>query len=176
MPSRCERSISTSLHRPVPCGSVRICVGEMVVIDLRCQFGWRSSPGFWSLFSSALEHSHTHITFQTASVLPAGVEAVVHIKIVSPNIPAVPLPRDGATIVMDGGFAGAAFLFDTTLTMAFWLKRGFSGTAAGVVVPYNLSLRINSACWAFAARRILRCCLERKSPISLQTSKCSAGS
>lgn len=35
-------------------------MGDQVVVDLRCQFGWRSSPGFWSLFSSALEHSHTH--------------------------------------------------------------------------------------------------------------------
>ena len=37
------------------------------VVDLRCQFGWRSSPGFWSLFSSALEHSHTRTSFSDVS-------------------------------------------------------------------------------------------------------------
>ena len=71
--------------------------------------GWRSSPGFWSLFSSALERSYTHTTFQTASVLPVGAESVDHVNIVSPTAPAARLPRDCATIVMDGGFAGSAF-------------------------------------------------------------------
>ena len=84
-------------------------MGDLVVVDLRTQFGWRSSPGFWSLFSSALEHSHTHTTFQTASVLPMGVEAVKHVKIVESTTPAVPLPRDCDTIVMEGGFAGSEF-------------------------------------------------------------------
>ena len=84
-------------------------MGDSVVVDLRSQFGWRSSPGFWSLFSSALEHSHTHTTFQTASVLPMGAEAVQHVKVVPPTVSAARLPRDCATIVMDGGFAGSVF-------------------------------------------------------------------
>ena len=84
-------------------------MGDVVVVDLRAQFGWRSSPGFWSLFSSALEHSHTHTTFQTASVSPVGAESVKHVKLVPPSVPATPLPRDCATLVMDGGFAGSAF-------------------------------------------------------------------
>ena len=84
-------------------------MGDVVVVDLRCQFGWRSSPGFWSLFSSALEHSHTHTTFQTASVLPVGAESVDHVHIVSPTAPAARLPRDCATIVKDSGLAGSAF-------------------------------------------------------------------
>ena len=82
-------------------------MGDVVVVDLRCQFGWRSSPGFLSLFSSALEHSHTHTTFQTASVLPVGAESVDHVHIVSPTAPAARLPRDCATIVMDECYRGS---------------------------------------------------------------------
>lgn len=86
-------------------------LGDHAIVDLRCQFGWRSSPGFWSLFSSALEHSHTHTTFQEASVSPAGAAAVQHVQVVSPpdEITAVPLPVDCQTIVGDGAFAGCPF-------------------------------------------------------------------
>ena len=56
-----------------------------------------------------LSNTHTHTTFQTASVLPVGAESVDHVHIVSPTAPAARLPRDCATIVMDGGFAGPAF-------------------------------------------------------------------
>ena len=42
--------------------------GDRVVVDLRLQLRWRSSPGFWALISSALEHAHTHSTFQGADV------------------------------------------------------------------------------------------------------------
>ena len=38
-------------------------MGEYVVVDLRLQFGWRNSPGFWGLMSPALKHLHTHSTF-----------------------------------------------------------------------------------------------------------------
>ena len=39
-----------------------------VVVDLRLQFWWRNSPGFWGLMACALEHAHTHSTFQGADV------------------------------------------------------------------------------------------------------------
>ena len=32
--------------------------GNHGVVDLRLQFGRRNSPGFWGLFSAALEHLH----------------------------------------------------------------------------------------------------------------------
>ena len=38
--------------------------GDRVVVDLRLQFGWRNSPGFWGLMACALEHANTHSTFQ----------------------------------------------------------------------------------------------------------------
>ncbi|CAN0043129.1 unnamed protein product, partial [Choristocarpus tenellus] len=36
------------------------CVGDLLVIDFRLQFGWRNSPGWWDLLASALEFSHCH--------------------------------------------------------------------------------------------------------------------
>ena len=42
--------------------------GDRVVVDLREQFGWRNRPGFWVFMASALEHAHTHSTFQGADV------------------------------------------------------------------------------------------------------------
>ena len=38
--------------------------GGHVVVDLRLQFGWRTSPGFWGSVASALENSQTHSTFK----------------------------------------------------------------------------------------------------------------
>ena len=43
-------------------------VRDRVVVDLRLQFGWRNSPGFWGLMASPLDHAHTHSTFQGADV------------------------------------------------------------------------------------------------------------
>ena len=42
--------------------------GDRGVVDLRLQFGWCNSPGFWGLMASALEHARTHCTFQGADV------------------------------------------------------------------------------------------------------------
>ena len=85
--------------------------GDQVVVDLRCQFGWRSSPGFWSLFSSALEHSHTHTSYQDATVTDEGVAAVQHVKVIPSAAagPAVPVPPDCLPIVGEGGYAGSRF-------------------------------------------------------------------
>lgn len=78
---------------------------------MRCQFGWRSSPGFWLLFSSALEHSHTHTTFQGSVVTQEGSEAVKHVRIVpSPvDAPAADLPSGCQKVQGTGGFAGSPF-------------------------------------------------------------------
>ncbi|CAM9662681.1 unnamed protein product [Choristocarpus tenellus] len=40
------------------------CVGDLLVIDFRLQFGWRNSPGWWDLLASALEF---HTVIQTPS-------------------------------------------------------------------------------------------------------------
>ena len=64
-------------------------VGGRVVVDLRLQFTWGNSPGFWGLVSSALEHSHTHSTFQ---------EAVVSFSRAIEQRPEQPLPYLGRIV------------------------------------------------------------------------------
>lgn len=59
-------------------------IGDQVIIDLRCQFWWGTSPGFMSPFSSAPEHSHTPTTCQIAFASAKGAAAVQHIRMASP--------------------------------------------------------------------------------------------
>ena len=79
--------------------------GEYVVVDLRLQFGWRNSPGFWGLMPSALENSHTHSTFQDAAVFPQGAAAVERVRLTPLRGVSVPyLPRDCRTISGSSGY------------------------------------------------------------------------
>ena len=57
---------------------------DLVVVDRRLQFGWRSSPGFWCLFASALEHSHVNTSFDDVVTTEAGREATAHVGVTQP--------------------------------------------------------------------------------------------
>ena len=84
--------------------------GDRVVVDLRLHFGWRNSPGFWGLMASALEHAHTHSTFQGADVSQQGAAAVVHVRISPPRgVPVVSIPGDCGPVSGSGGNAGNYF-------------------------------------------------------------------
>ena len=83
-------------------------MGGYVVVDLRSQFGWRNSPRFWGLMASALEHAHTHTTFQDAAVFQQGAAAVQHVRLAPPRGGSVrSFPRDCRTVSGSGGFAGS---------------------------------------------------------------------
>ena len=85
-------------------------MGEYVVVDLRLQFGWRNSPGFWGLMASALEHAHALSTFQDGAVSPQGAAAVEHVRLAPPRGGSVTsLPRDCRTVSGSGGYAGSRF-------------------------------------------------------------------
>ena len=58
---------------------------ERVVADRRLQFGWRSSPGFFCLFSAALEHSHRHTSYYDAVVMEQGRTATQHDAVTPPR-------------------------------------------------------------------------------------------
>ena len=95
---------------PVGAPGFGYAVGEYVVLNLRLQFGWRNSPGFWGLMASALEHSHTHSTFQDAAVSPQGAAAVEHVRLAPPRGSSVAsLPHDCQTVSGGGGYAGSRF-------------------------------------------------------------------
>ena len=69
--------------------------GDHVVVRLCLQFGWRNSPGFWGLMVSALEHAHTHSTFQGADVSQQGAAAVAPVELSPPRgLWVVAIPRD----------------------------------------------------------------------------------
>ena len=70
---------------PVGASVFGYVTGGRVFVDLRLQFGWRNSPGYWGLLASALEHAHTRSTFQGAVVSPQGAAAVVHVGIAPPR-------------------------------------------------------------------------------------------
>ena len=69
-------------------------LSDCVVVDLRLQFGWRNSPGFWGLVAYALEYAHIHSTFQDADVSQEWAAAIAHVGI-SP-------PRGGSSCLYPG--------------------------------------------------------------------------
>ena len=60
-------------------------VGEFLVVDLRLQFGWRGSPGWWGLVASAIEHVHRRTTRDTVRLTPSGVRAAAHVRVAPPT-------------------------------------------------------------------------------------------
>ena len=65
---------------------------EWVVTDRRLQFGWRSSPGFFRLFSAAFEHSHRHTSYDDAVVMEQGNTATQHVAVNPPRATDRPPP------------------------------------------------------------------------------------
>ena len=84
----------------------------LVVVDRRLQFGWRNSPGFWSLFSAALEHAHVHTTFRNWVVTPFGQVETSHVTVSEPAEVEWPvlLPPGYPVPPGDGGGAAKPFL------------------------------------------------------------------
>ena len=48
---------------------------EYAALDLFLHFGWRSSPDYWDLVASSLEHAHNQTSFQDAVVSEHGRSA-----------------------------------------------------------------------------------------------------
>ena len=85
-------------------------MGEYVVVDFRLQFGWRNSPEVWGLMASAMQHAHTHSTFQDAAVSPQGAAAIEHERFAPPRgISVRSNARDCRTGSGSGGYAGRRF-------------------------------------------------------------------
>ena len=59
-----KKAFRQVLVDPVEASVFGYVTNGRVVVDLRLQFGWRNSPGYWGLLASALEHAHTRSTFQ----------------------------------------------------------------------------------------------------------------
>ena len=57
---------------------------NLVLVGMRLQFGWRTNPGFWCLFASALEHSRLNPLYDDAVITAAGREAAAHVGVTQP--------------------------------------------------------------------------------------------
>ena len=82
---------------------------EYVVVDLFPQFGWRSSPEYWDLVASSLEHVHIQTSFQDAVVYEYARSAVVALVSVDANAgwETMPIPPDCERVPSAGVFAGS---------------------------------------------------------------------
>ena len=60
----------TSAHRQIKVALDGVLFGYVwlvwVLINLRLQFGWRSSPGWWELAAEAVTHAHNSCTPESA--------------------------------------------------------------------------------------------------------------
>ena len=84
--------------------------GDIAVVDLCLEFGWRSSPGFWGLLASALEHSHNHTSFFTHAVTDIGRRDAQPIHMAPLRTGRVAqLPPDCKTVQGLGGGVGDPF-------------------------------------------------------------------
>ena len=69
-------------------------LGGYLFIDLRLQFGWRGSPGWWGVIASVIQQAQGQTTKASATILAAGKEATAHVKVAGHTGVAVePLPR-----------------------------------------------------------------------------------
>ena len=53
-------------------------LGRYLFADLRVQFGWQGSPGWWGVVSAAVQHAQRNRTRAAASLSQAGDRAVEH--------------------------------------------------------------------------------------------------
>ena len=126
MPCGRQRCAWTGLGAPAS-GYV---FGDRIVVDLRLKFGWRNSPEFWGWMASALEHAHTHSTFQGADVSQQGAAAVAHVGTSPPRgVPVVSIPGDCGPVSGSSGNAGNYFFVryyvdDGTLVEVQWWPDG----------------------------------------------------
>ena len=162
---------------PVEAPVFLYAMGSYVVVNLRLQFGWRNSPGFWGLMASALEHVHTHSTFQDLAVSPQGAAAVEHVRHAPLRRGSVrSLPRNCRPVSGSDGYAGSCFFVryyvdDGILAEVQWWPDGRRSMRAA----RSRWRRTTFACWAYVARPTLLFCPPAKSLTGTRVSKCWAG-
>ena len=116
---------------------------ELVVDDRRLQFGWRSSPGVFSLFSATLEHAHRHTSYDDAVVMEQGRTATGHVSVTPPRAtdrPA-PLPSGCRAPRGRGGGGGPPFSYYTMQTTGYWWRYNGGPMVGAVDARPRLSRR-----------------------------------
>ena len=81
-------------------------LGRYLFADLRVQFGWQGSPGWWGVVSAAMQHAQRNTTRVFASFSHAGDRAVEHVRIApSSRRPVVSWPAACIVRPAEGGGA-----------------------------------------------------------------------
>ena len=78
---RMRRAIRLPRVDPLHAAKFDYVFDEYAVVDLFLQLEWRSSPRFWDLVASSLEHAHNQTSFQDAVVSEHGRSAVTHVRV-----------------------------------------------------------------------------------------------
>ena len=114
---------------------------ELVVADRTLQFGW--SPGFFCLFSAALEHAHRHTSYDDAVVMEQGRTTTEHVLVTPPRAidRTAPLPPGCRVPRVRGGGGGAPFSYYTTSTTGYWWRYNGCPMAGAVDARPRLSRR-----------------------------------
>ena len=53
---------------------------DFLVADLRLQFGWRGSPGWFGVVASAIEHARRNTTRESVELSPSGIRTTAHVR------------------------------------------------------------------------------------------------
>lgn len=60
-------------------------VDEIFVLDFRLPFGWCSSPRWWGVVPSAMEHAHIHSPPYTAVIVPEARDIAIPVVVIPPS-------------------------------------------------------------------------------------------
>ena len=84
--------------------NVGYVLGGYLFIDLRLQFGWRGSPGWWGVTASVIQQAQRQTTKASATILAAGKVATAHVQVAGRTGVAVePLPQVSIVETVRGG-------------------------------------------------------------------------
>ena len=146
---------------------------DLVLVDRRLQLGWRNNPGFWCLFSAALQHSHVNTSFHNAVATPFGRAATSHVQASSPAEGESPVSLPPGYRM--GEERRSCFLPECTLTTRYLSSRSVpweANDACGHRRAWNPTMVDSSVSDAPASHP----CWRRKScPLDTRGSKCWDG-
>ena len=143
-------------------------MGDMVVVDSRCQFGWRSSPGFGP-YSHPLLSTRTHILpFRTLPSCPRGWLQCSMLNWFRRRMAVLPFRcrMIVSKLLVLAGSPVLRFSSDITWTTGCWLQGVFIRTDAGLYVRCSQQLPTISACWVAGVPTTHHSCHRKRLPTS----------
>ena len=103
---------------------------KLIFVDLRLQFGWRGSPGWWGVVAGAIQAAHRATTWESAGTSAAAEDATRHVSVAKPTGKAVePLPAGCRVPGIKGGGPGdpawVVFFVDDAISVEVqWTEEG----------------------------------------------------